>query len=82
MLEKVARLVDAFANDCNPVHVLVFASKVEEAAVMVNVPPAVIAVELIVASVPVNNPAPIVVVDTSFPFSSVERSADVRVEKY
>src|SRR6202142_625845 len=44
---------EEFAKFCSPVHVLLFARSVEEAAVMVNVPPAVMGVVLMVARVPV-----------------------------
>ena len=49
----VPRVDVELANTLRPVHVLLLASKVEEAAVMVKVPPAVIALLFMVARVPV-----------------------------
>jgi len=65
-----------------PEKVFTSASKVDEAAVMVIDPPRESDVPLIVPNTPVMNPDPTDVVDTSLPFSSVARSADVREEKY
>ena len=64
-------------NVLTPVHVLVFASNVEEAAVTVIEEPRLKSVPLIVPKEPLMSPEPIVVVETTRPFESVERSADV-----
>ena len=60
-----------------PLHVFVLASKVEEAAVTVIESPLPKFVPLIVPSEPLIKPEPIVVVETTRPLLSVERSADV-----
>ena len=80
--EKLASVVEELANDCNPVHVLLLARRVEDAAVTVTLEPRAKSVPLMVPSEPEISPEPIVVVDTSFPFSSVESRAEARKEKY
>ena len=69
-------------KEFTPVHVLVFARRVEDAAVTVTLEPRAKSVPLMVPSEPEISPEPIVVVDTSFPFSSVESRAEARKEKY
>jgi len=60
-----------------PLKVLLLASKVEEAAVMVAEPFAGIVVPLTVARVPVRRVVPMVVVETTWPWALVPRSAFV-----
>ena len=64
----VPKVEVAFAKVLSPLHVLLFAKSVDDAAFMVNVPPAVIAVVFMVAKVPVKNPVPTDVVATTRPF--------------
>src|SRR3989344_1501064 len=73
-------VVVAFPKVLSPVHVFEFANNVEDAAVTVMLPPAERAVPLMVPNVPVNNPAPIVVVDTTRPFTSVASNAEASEE--
>ena len=80
--ESVESVDDAFANDCNALQAFLSASAVEEAAVTVIEFPLAKFVPLIVPRDPEISPEPIVVVDTSFPFSSVESRAEARKEKY
>ncbi len=68
--------VVAVVKFCLLLHQLVLVSKVEEAAVMVGVPPAVIAVLLIVAKVPVKRLVPIDEVATILPAVSTPRTAE------
>src|SRR5271165_3158321 len=63
----------AFAKMLAPVQVLLLESKLEDAAVMVKVPPGVMAVVLMVASVPVRKLVPILLVPTTEPLALVER---------
>ena len=77
--ESVESVDDAFANDCSPVHVLVLARSVEDAAVTVIELPRAKSVPLMVPRDPEMRPEPMVVVDTTRPFSSVARSAEVRL---
>jgi len=81
-LENVESVEEAFANDWRALHVLMSASAVDDAAVTVIEAPRLKSVPLIVPSDPEMSPEPIVVVDTSFPFSSVESRAEARKEKY
>ena len=60
-----------------PLQVFVLASNVEDAAVIVTESPRAKFVPLIVPKEPLMSPEPIVVVETTRPFESVERSADV-----
>jgi hypothetical protein len=81
MFTRVEKVVDA-EKKLLPENVLLFASKVEEAAVIVKEPPAVIGVVLIVASVPVRRLVPIVEVAMTFPFWSTARTAEARPESH
>ena len=68
----MAKVVEvAFAKMLFPVHVLLFARSVEEAAVMVIAPPLLKVVPLIVPREPVRKLVPIDVVATSLPVLSV-----------
>jgi hypothetical protein len=71
-------VVDAFANWFKPVHELLFARSVEEAAVIVMEPAAASEVPLMVPREPVRRLVPIEVVATTRPFWSVARSAEAR----
>jgi hypothetical protein len=62
------------AKVVRPLKVLVFARSVEDAAVMVNEPPAVMAVLFTVASVPERSDVPMVDEAITFPFWSTARS--------
>ncbi len=66
--------VEALEKRLVPVHQLLLARSVEEAAVTVNDPPAVMAVELTVARVPVRSEVPIDDDATTWPEALVERS--------
>ena len=72
---RVTLPVNVFA----PVQLLMSASSVEEAAVTVMDEPRAKSVPLIVPKEPLIKPEPMVVVDTTRPFSSVARSAEVRL---
>ena len=63
-----SKVVVAFAKVLSPVHVLLLAKSVLEAAVTVIESPRLKAVLLIVPKEPLMNPAPIVVVETTSPF--------------
>ena len=68
----VARELEELAKFWRPVQVLLFAKSVEEAAVMVADPPAVITVPFTVARVPERRLVPIVVLATICPCAFVE----------
>ena len=65
-----------------PANVFASESRVVDAAEIVIAPPALNVVPFTVPREPVRRFVPIDVVATSFPAASVERSADVRAEKY
>ena len=77
-MPSVASVDEAFAKFCSALHVLLFERSVEDAAVMVKVPPAVMAVVLIVARVPVRRLVPMELVETRSPFWSVDNKALVK----
>ena len=83
VVPNVPSVVDAFPKPLSPLHVLLFASSVEDAAVIVNDPPAVIALLFMVASVPVSRFVPIEEDAISLPVaSSARRDEAVTLENH
>ena len=82
VVPSVASVDDALAKFCKPVQELLFARSVDDAAVMVNEPPAVTEVPLIVASAPVKRLVPIDEVATTLPVASVPSKPLVMELKY
>ena len=73
---EVAPVAEMFAKALVPVKVLLFARRVEEAAVIVAEPFAEIAVPFTVARVPESSPVPMEVVETSCLFPSSARRVE------